>query len=49
MMGASFAHYRVIAKLGDVWRATDTRLDRAVALEPTTAVMLTPDSSERSA
>lgn len=38
MIGTSLAQYRLTASLGaggmgEVWRATDTRLDREVAIE----------------
>ena len=38
MIGTELAHYRVTAKIGEggmgeVWRATDSKLDREVALK----------------
>ncbi len=33
MIGSSIAHYRITAKLGAVYRATDTKLGRDVAIK----------------
>jgi serine/threonine-protein kinase len=45
MIGQSIAHYRITAKLGEggmgeVWRATDTKLNREVAIK------ILPDADE---